>query len=92
MIATRRPVALAAARRVSITLAWVAKSPCEKFSRATLIPASSMRSIMSWDSDAGPIVQTIFVLLAGSLMPSSLSLSSASSRRSDQERSDYFRR
>ena len=41
------------------------KSPCEKFSRATFIPASTSCRITSGDSEAGPMVQTIFVLWAG---------------------------
>src|SRR5689334_14359208 len=37
---------------------WV---PCEKLRRATFIPARMSFSIIFSESDAGPIVQTIFV-------------------------------
>ena len=37
---------------------WV---PCEKFSRATSIPASTSRASTSGEREAGPIVQTILV-------------------------------
>src|SRR6266571_3817467 len=45
--------------------AWCEKSPCEKFNRATFIPARTSRISISGDSDAGPMVATIFVLCSG---------------------------
>ena len=62
MIATRRPVACAAARMRAMCSAWPAKSPCEKFNRAMFSPARMRRSSISGDSEAGPIVATILVL------------------------------
>ena len=49
-----------------MTVLWAAKSPWEKFSRATFMPASIIRCITSGDSEAGPMVQTILVLCPGS--------------------------
>jgi hypothetical protein len=72
MMATRRLVARDAERRVSITLLWLSKSPWEKLSRATFMPASSICSITCWDSDAGPMVQTILVLFGGKNVKSCL--------------------
>jgi hypothetical protein len=72
MMATLRPVAREEERRVSITLLWLSKSPWEKLSRATFIPARSICSITGWDSDAGPMVQTILVLFGGNNFKSSL--------------------
>ncbi len=65
-IARRRSVRRAAARRFSMTVLCCEKSPWEKLMRAMSIPASSMRSIISGDCDAGPMVQTILVLCVGS--------------------------
>ena len=62
MIATRWPVLLAAARTRLITSAWLEKLPWEKLSRATLTPAWINRANISGDSEAGPMVATIFVL------------------------------
>ena len=44
---------------------WV---PCEKFRRATSIPASARRARVSGDREEGPIVQTILVRGMGALM------------------------
>ena len=60
-IATWRPAALAAARTRSAFSAWISRLPCEKFSRATSIPASTIRRSVSGSWDAGPIVATILV-------------------------------
>ena len=68
MIATRIPAALDALRRLSMTFLWLSKSPCEKLRRATFMPALIIFSIISDDWDAGPMVQTILVLLSGSVM------------------------
>src|SRR5881409_978695 len=65
MIATRRPVSRVASRMRPIISACFEKSPCEKFNRATFRPARMSRTIISGDSDAGPMVATIFVLCAG---------------------------
>src|SRR5438094_7478840 len=66
MIATRRPVSRAASRIRLIACACSEGLPCEKFNRATFIPARMSRASISGDSDAGPIVATILVLCAGS--------------------------
>ena len=66
MMATRCPVARAAARMRAIRSACPLKSPWEKLSRATFIPARIRRSSISGDSEAGPMVATIFVLWFGS--------------------------
>jgi hypothetical protein len=47
---------------------WLLKSPWEKFSRAIFIPAWIICSMTSLDPDAGPIVQTIFVLCVGKVI------------------------
>ena len=49
-----------------MTFLWAAKSPWEKFSRATFMPASIICFMTAGDSEAGPMVQTILVLLIGS--------------------------
>ena len=64
-MARRVPVALAAARRLSITSRCSGKSPWEKLIRAMFMPARSIFSITSRDRDAGPMVQTILVLFGG---------------------------
>src|SRR5438876_1742168 len=66
MIATRRPVSRAASRIRLIACACSEGVPCEKFNRATSIPARMSRASISGDSDAGPMVATILVLCAGS--------------------------
>ena len=66
MMATRRPVAFSAARMRAIRSAWLVKSPWEKLRRATLSPARMRRSSISGDSEAGPMVATIFVFWIGS--------------------------
>src|SRR5207247_8505812 len=65
MIATRRPVSRAASRIRLIACACSEGVPCEKFNRATFIPARMSRVSISGDSEAGPIVATILVLCAG---------------------------
>ena len=65
MMARRLPVAWEAALRVLIVFSWLAKSPCEKLSRATSMPARIISSMISLDPEAGPIVQTILVLWFG---------------------------
>jgi hypothetical protein len=60
-IATWRPALAAAARIRSAFSAWISRLPCEKFSRATSIPACTIRASVSGSRDAGPIVATIFV-------------------------------
>ncbi|SIN59029.1 Uncharacterised protein [Mycobacteroides abscessus subsp. abscessus] len=62
-IATVLPNLLETLRIVSILALCSAWSPCEKFKRATFIPALISFSSISSDSDAGPIVQTILVFL-----------------------------
>ena len=66
MMAIRRPVERAAARRFSITCVWPSRSPCAKLSRATFIPALISLSMTARDSDAGPMVATIFVFWSAS--------------------------
>lgn len=68
MMATRRPVAVAAARIREMLAAWLAKSPWEKFSRATFSPARISRSNISGESEAGPMVAMILVLWRGRIM------------------------
>src|SRR5687767_11921873 len=65
MIATRRPVVSAASRMRRMSCACWEKSPCEKFSRATLRPARMRRASISGVSEAGPMVATTLVLWAG---------------------------
>src|SRR5437867_4934524 len=64
MIATRRPVSRAASPIRLIACACSEGVPCEKFNRATFIPARMSRVSISGDSEAGPIVATILVLCA----------------------------
>jgi hypothetical protein len=45
--------------------AWLAKSPWEKLRRTTFMPARIIFSKTSGEFEAGPMVQTILVLLAG---------------------------
>lgn len=66
IIATRLSTAAAALRRFPMTVSCQAKSPCDKLSRATFIPAWSICRRTSGDSDAVPIVHTSFVLLGAS--------------------------
>src|SRR5262249_2251417 len=66
MMATARPADCAAARMFWMFRSCAANSPWEKFSRATFIPARIMRPSTSGDSDAGPMVATIRVLLGRS--------------------------
>ena len=51
----------AAARTRSAFSACSSRLPCEKFSRATSIPASTIRTSVSGSRDAGPMVATILV-------------------------------
>src|SRR2546428_12047202 len=44
-----------------MTVRWYSSVPCEKFTRATFIPAEISFLIISSESEAGPMVQTIFV-------------------------------
>ena len=60
-IATSRPARPAAARIRSAVAAFSSRVPWAKFSRATLMPASTIRASTSASSLAGPIVATIFV-------------------------------
>ena len=60
-IATARPARPAALRTRSATSACSSALPCEKFSRATSMPAATMRTRTSGSRDAGPMVATIFV-------------------------------
>jgi hypothetical protein len=60
-MAIGRPFLSAIPRRAAITAACSACVPWEKFSRATSIPASTRRSSISGEREAGPIVQTILV-------------------------------
>src|SRR5205823_5815400 len=60
------PVSRAASRIRLMACACSEGVPCEKFNRATFIPAQMSRVSISGDSEAGPIVATIFVLCAGS--------------------------
>jgi hypothetical protein len=50
---------MAAARNIEMFLACSSCVPCEKFSRATSIPASNKRSIIFGERLAGPMVHTI---------------------------------
>src|SRR5215469_12980389 len=68
MIATRRPTVFSAERMRLMRSAWLARSPCEKLSRATFRPARISRSSISGVSEAGPMVATILVLFLGSVM------------------------
>jgi len=65
MMVTRWSVTRSASRMRAMHAAWPAKSPCEKLSRATFIPARIRRSSISGESEAGPIVATILVLWSG---------------------------
>ena len=51
-----------------MTSRWVSKEPWEKFRRATFMPARIICSMISGVSEAGPMVQTILVLLGGNVM------------------------
>ena len=61
-IAITRPVSLRIFLIVLIRSKCSAWSPCEKFKRATFIPASANAANFSGASLAGPIVHTILVL------------------------------
>jgi hypothetical protein len=65
MMATRLLVAFDAVRIFWMVSAWLAKSPWEKLSRTTFMPARIIFSKTSGEFEAGPMVQTILVLLAG---------------------------
>src|SRR5881394_1108927 len=67
MMATGRPAAFDAARMFSMFCRCAENSPCEKFRRATFMPARSICSRTGGALDAGPIVATILVLLGGSI-------------------------
>src|SRR3954454_17812860 len=60
-IATWRPARPAASRTSRAVSACSSALPWEKFSRATSIPASTMRARTSGSREAGPMVATIFV-------------------------------
>src|SRR3954452_10232244 len=60
-IATGRPARPDALRTSSTFLRCSSTVPCEKFRRATSIPASTIRTRISGSWHAGPIVATIFV-------------------------------
>ena len=61
MIATGRPARPAASRTSVAVSACVSCDPWLKFSRATSMPASTIRTSTSGSREAGPIVATIFV-------------------------------
>src|SRR5438309_9415957 len=67
-MATLRPAAWAAFRIRWAFSAWSSRLPCEKFSRATSIPASTIRFRVSTSRDAGPMVATILVRRSGRLI------------------------
>ena len=60
-IATGRPTRPAALRTRWAVSACCSAVPCEKFSRATSMPAATIRSSVLGSREAGPIVATIFV-------------------------------
>ena len=60
--AQRMPVLTMACLRLSRVSWWYSWEPWEKLNLATFIPALSSFSIIGTDLDAGPSVQTIFVL------------------------------
>ena len=60
-IATCRPARPAASRTSLAVSACSSAVPCEKFSRATSMPASIRRTSTSGSREAGPIVATILV-------------------------------
>ena len=62
MIAMRRSGRVFRLSRFWMTSRWPEKSPWEKLSRATFIPARIICSITIRDCEAGPMVQTSFVL------------------------------
>src|SRR5208283_5475007 len=68
MIASLFPALRAVDLRLRTTVRWLSKSPCEKLRRAMFMPARIIFSMTSDDSEAGPIVHTIFVLLRGSII------------------------
>jgi hypothetical protein len=70
MMATRLLVAFDAVRTFWMVSPWLAKSPWEKLSRTIFMPARIIFSKTSRESEAGPMVQTILVLLAGKGMRS----------------------
>src|SRR5918996_1215923 len=61
-----------------ITSACFERCPCEKFNRATSSPARMSRTSISGDSEAGPMVATILVLCAGSVVVMRRTLSAQS--------------
>ena len=61
MIATGRPTRPAASRTIVAVSACDSCEPWLKLSRATSMPASTMRTSTSGSREAGPIVATIFV-------------------------------
>src|SRR3954452_5108895 len=64
-MATGRPARPAASRTRATFSACSSSEPCEKFNRATSMPASTMRASTSGLRDAGPMVATIFVRRMG---------------------------
>jgi hypothetical protein len=84
MTAIRRPVERAAARMLSITCEWLSRSPCAKLSRATFIPALISLSMTVRDSDAGPMVATIFVFWSASFITSLLLIQPTSTVKTSQ--------
>src|SRR6185503_6869479 len=56
-----RPTSSATSRTWPAHLAWSSCVPCEKFSRATFMPARASSRTLSREDDAGPSVATIFV-------------------------------
>src|SRR5918997_6100504 len=64
-IATERPARFAASRTSRTVSACSSAVPCEKFSRATSIPASTIRTRVSGSREAGPMVATILVRRMG---------------------------
>ena len=68
-IATRRRAACAALRMSAIVAACSSRSPWAKLRRATFMPASIIAESVSRPRDAGPMVQTMPVLVARWSMP-----------------------
>jgi hypothetical protein len=63
MMAICFPALAASCRMRRMRFLWSVRSPCEKFSLATSIPARINFAMTAAELDAGPIVAMIFVRL-----------------------------
>jgi len=60
-MASDLPSSRATSRIICTVWVWVAWSPWEKLTRATVMPAASIRRMVSLWADPGPMVATILV-------------------------------